>query len=276
MNRHSRQARIVELLAAHGEVSVAELCARFETSEMTIRRDLAEMDRVGLLRRVHGGAISAEGRAYEPPFSLRVTQESSIKDAIAARALSFIDDGDSIALDVGSTVLALAPLLVERRGLTIVTASLAVAQQVIATLNVGRDCRLILTGGETRAGELSMVGDLAQRTFRELHVDKAFLGIGGVSLEDGLTDYNMEDALVKRELLASASNVCVLAHGVKFGRTTFATVGSLDRVDAFVTDRTANPEVLAGLADRGHEVHVVSEDAPPSSAPHPQGNKDQS
>ncbi|MDQ2661069.1 MAG: DeoR/GlpR family DNA-binding transcription regulator [Actinomycetota bacterium] len=260
MNRLQRQALIVEHLAAHGEVTVADLCKRFETSEMTIRRDLADMDRAGLLRRVHGGAIAAEGRSYEPPFSLRSTQERSAKEAIAARALSFIDDGDSVALDVGSTVLALAPLLAQRRGLTIVTASLPVAQHVIDALTVGRDCRLIITGGETRAGELSMVGDLAQRTYREFHVDKAFLGIGGVSLDDGLTDYNVEDALVKRELLKSAKNVFVLAHGAKFGRTRFAAVGPLDHVAAFVTDRSAPPDVVAGLAERGHEVHVVAGD----------------
>lgn len=260
MNRLKRQALIVEHLAANGEVTVADLCKRFETSEMTIRRDLAEMDRIGLLRRVHGGAISAEGRAYEPPFSLRSIQERSAKEAIAERALSFIDDGDSVALDVGSTVLALAPLLAQRRNLTIITSSLPVAQHVIDGQGIGRDCRLIITGGETRPGELSMVGDLAQRTYREFHVDKAFLGIGGVDLDDGLTDYNVEDALVKRELLRSASNVYVLAHGAKFGRTMFATVGSLDAVDAFVTDRTAPAEVLAGLAERGHEVHVVTED----------------
>lgn len=258
MNRLKRQALIVEYLATHGEVTVADLCKRFETSDMTIRRDLAEMDRAGMLRRVHGGAISAQGRAYEPPFTLRSTQERSVKDAIAARALSFIDDGDSIALDVGSTVLALAPLLTERRGLTILTSSIPVAQHIIESMSLGRDCRLIITGGETRPGELSMVGDLAQRAYREYHVDKAFLGIGGVSLDDGLSDYNVEDALVKRELLKSANNVYVLAHGAKFGRTTFATVGSLDHVDAFVTDRTAPGDVLAGLADRGHEVHVVA------------------
>lgn len=261
MNRVKRQALILERLQIETEVTVAELCRTLETSDMTIRRDLAEMDRAGVVRRVHGGAMLPDGRAYEPPFSLRASQGQEVKGSLATRALDFVNDGDSIALDVGTTILALAALLGEKRGLTVVTASLPIAQQVIDVGMRGRAHRLIITGGETRPGELSMIGDLAQRTYKELHVDKAFVGIGGVSLEDGLTEYNLEDALVKRELLHSANQVYLLADSSKFGRTTFATVGRVEQVDVYITDSAVDRQMVRGLEAQGSTVHTIDRDS---------------
>lgn len=257
MNRVQRQALILQRLKVDAAISVAELCKTCETSEMTIRRDLAEMDRAGLVRRVHGGAMLPDGRASEPPLFLRAAQDQAVKAALAARALDFIHDGDCIALDVGTTILALAALLEARRGLTVITASLPIAQEVIKVGIHERSHRLIITGGEARPGELSMIGDLAQRAYRELHVDKAFVGIGGVSIDDGLTEYNLEDALVKRELLNSASQVYLLADSSKFGRTTFASVGRIDQVSAFVTDSMVAPEMVEKITALGSTVYTV-------------------
>ena len=264
MNRVERQLLILRRLKVGAAISVAELCKTCETSEMTIRRDLAEMDRAGLVRRVHGGAMLPDGRASEPPLVLRAAQDQAVKAALAARALEFVHDGDCIALDVGTTVLALAALLDTRRGLTVITASLPIAQEVIKAGMHGRSHRLIVTGGEARPGELSMVGDLAQRAYRELHVDKAFVGIGGVSLEDGLTEYNLEDALVKRELLHSANQVYLLADSSKFGRTTFASVGRIDQVSAFITDSMVAPEMIREITALGSSVYTVDRDDPVS------------
>lgn len=260
MNRIERQALILKRLKFDAEVTVTELCKLCDTSEMTIRRDLAEMDRAGLVRRVHGGAILPDGRSYEPPYSLRAAQDLLIKRSLAMRALDFIHDGDSIALDVGTTILELASLLGERRGLTVVTASLPVAQKIIEVGMRGPAHRLIITGGETRPGELSMIGDLAQRTYKELHVDKAFVGIGGVSLADGLTEYNVEDAMVKRELLHSANQVYLLADSSKFGRTTFTTVGQIEQVGTFITDSGISTDMVDGLTARGRTIHTIERD----------------
>lgn len=270
MNRIERHALILKRLKVDTEVSVSELCKLCETSEMTIRRDLAEMDRAGLVRRIHGGAMLPDGRAYEPPLSLRAGQDQETKHALAVRALDFIHDGDSIALDVGTTILALAELLGERRGLTVVTASLPIAQKVIDAGIRGRPHRLIITGGEVRAGEQSMIGHLAQRAYSELHVDKAFVGIGGISLEDGLTEYNLEDALVKRELLHSANEVFLLADGSKFGRTTFASVAKVEQADVYITDSTVEPKMIDELESRGSTVYTLSDDR---SAAEPLQNK---
>ena len=268
MRRSARQSLILEQVSREGEVLVAQLCRLFDTSEMTIRRDLAELDRAGLLRRVHGGAVAVHSRIYEPPLALRRTQALDAKAAIAARAIELVEDGDSIALDVGSTVLALAPLLSARRGLTIVTTSLPVVRSLLESTTLDRGTRLILTGGQTRLDEHSLIGDLAIRAYRELHVDTAFLGIGGVSPQDGLTEYNLDDAAVKRELIRSADRVHVLAHGEKIGRTTFASVGPLDAVASVITDASAPADVVAAMRGAGHEIHVADEPVvDPSRAP---------
>lgn len=248
---------ILECLKADAEVSVVNLCRKSGNSDMTIRRDLAEMDRAGLVRRVHGGAVVPDGRAYEPPFALRGSQHEFAKRSIAARALEFIRDGDSVALDVGTTVLKLADLLNQRRSLTILTASIPVVQHLIEAGKLAHGHRLIVTGGEVRSGELSMVGDLAQRTYRELHVDKAFLSVGGISLGGGLTEFNHDDALVKRELVRTAKTTYVLADSSKFGRTAFAAVSALDDVAAYITGEDAPETVLSGLRMMGLVVHTV-------------------
>jgi DeoR/GlpR family transcriptional regulator of sugar metabolism len=154
---------------------------------MTIRRDLRELDREGLLRRVHGGAISNLGRSYEPPYQIRTTRQIEAKRAIGRKAAEMIFDGDSLALDVGTTTLEVVRFLHGKRNLTILTASLPIANEIASSLSLTADVRLILTGGIVRAGELSMVGHIAEETYRSLRVDKAFIGIGGLNLESGLT-----------------------------------------------------------------------------------------
>ena len=117
-----RRRMIVELVQESGSKTVAELCELFDVSEMTIRRDLRDLDREGALRRVHGGAVSSLGRSYEPPYTLRSTRNAEIKRAIGKKAAELILDGDSIALDVGTTTLEIAQALQGKQNLTILTA----------------------------------------------------------------------------------------------------------------------------------------------------------
>ncbi len=254
MLRVQRQAQIAELVQHNGQVTVAELCEQFGVSEMTIRRDLRDLDREGLLRRVHGGAVINLGRSYEPPYQLRATRNQEAKRAIGRRAAQMVLDGDSIALDVGTTTLEIALALQGKQNLTIITASLPIANAVVSSFSIGSNVRLILTGGIVRAGELSMIGSAAEQAYREYHVDKAFIGVGGLSLEAGLTEYNLEDALVKRPLLHNAHQRIVVADGSKLGRTTFASIGPLSLINTLITDRSAPDEVVRALQEMGIEV----------------------
>jgi DeoR/GlpR family transcriptional regulator of sugar metabolism len=253
-----RRRQTVELVQQSGSVTVADLCKHFDVSEMTIRRDLRELDREGLLRRVHGGAVSSFGRSYEPPYQIRMTRQAEAKRAIGIKAAEMIVDGDSIGIDVGTTTLEIARALHGKRNLTILTSSIPIANVVISELSLSTDVRLILTGGIVRSGELSLTGDLATRAYNAFHVDKAFIGVAGVSLEDGLTEYNIEDALVKRRLIRNARQKIVVADASKLGRTTFASIAPLSNIDMIITDREAPEEFIQAL--EGSDLEVVIAD----------------
>ena len=150
----SRKAYILERISAEDSISVAALAETLSVSEMTIRRDLAALEREGLLKRVHGGAVSGFGRSYEPPYALRAVQAVAAKQAIARAAAAMVSDGDSVALDVGSTVYEIARLLSHRRGLTVITPSV----RVLGLFLKNKDVRTIVSGGVLRTGEESLVG----------------------------------------------------------------------------------------------------------------------
>jgi DeoR/GlpR family transcriptional regulator of sugar metabolism len=255
-----RRKKILELVQESGAGTVSDLREVLGVSEMTIRRDLQHLARDGLLRRVHGGAVSNFGRSFEPPFVVRSTSNADKKRAIGRRGAELVMNGDSIALDVGTTTLEIARALHGKRDLTILTAGLQIAEAVLSHMSLTSDVRLILTGGVVRPGELSMTGHIAERTYADFHVDKAFIGVGGLSLEDGLTEYNLEDALVKRHLIRSAHQRIVVADSAKLGRTTLTTVGPLSSVDVLVTDADAPHQVVAALTEAGIEVLIATEE----------------
>jgi len=255
-----RQQKIIERVVETGQVSISQICEWFDVSEMTARRDLRKLDQQGLLRRVHGGAISNLGRSYEPPFSTRSIKNLKLKKQIGLKAAEIILDGDSIALDVGTTTLEVVYGLKERRDLTIVTSCLQIANAVVENLSLDSNVRLIVTGGIVRPRELSMVGAIPEQVYSDLHVDKAFLGIGGISLQDGLTEFNLEDTRVKQILINSAQEVIVLADSSKFGQTTFGSVCQFEDVDKLVTDSGISAEYVDAFLDSGVEVLIADED----------------
>jgi DeoR/GlpR family transcriptional regulator of sugar metabolism len=252
-----RRRKILEIVQETGGRSVTELCEQFDVSEMTIRRDLRDLDREGLLRKVHGGAVSNLGRSYEPPYAVRTTRNDEKKRAIGRLAASLVEDGDSLALDVGTTTLEIAHALQGKRNLTILTASLPIANEIVANLSLTTEVRLILTGGIVRSGELSMIGSIAARTYSDFHVDKAFIGVGGISLDAGLTEYNLEDAMVKKPMIQNAQQRIVVADSSKVGRTTFTAVAPLTVANTLVTDSDIDRTMLKALQDLGIEVMIA-------------------
>lgn len=253
-----RHSKIVDMVLDKGHITIADICKMFDISEMTARRDLNTLDRQGLLRRVHGGAITNLGRSYEPSFQTRAVNNQDEKTKIGLKAAELIYDGDSIALDVGTTTLETVQGLKGKRNLTIITSCLQIANKVVEQLSLDIDARLILAGGIVRPRELSMIGPIPEQVYQDLHVDKAFIGIGGVSLEDGFTEYNIEDTQIKKVLIRSAREKIVVADGSKFGLTTFASVAPLKAVDKIVTDRSAPEEMIARIREQGVEVILAN------------------
>lgn len=245
-----RRKRILELIETKNSMTVTELCELFDVSEMTIRRDLRFLDREGLLQRVHGGAILHRGRSYEPTFPSRRNQNARQKEAIGRKAAALVNEGDSLALDVGTTTLEVARALVGVKNLTIITSSLPIANVLANAPGI----RLILSGGIVREFELSMIGHVAARTFRDFRVDKAFIGIGGLDLQNGLTEYSLEDALVKQVIIDHAEQVIITADSSKLGQTCFAAVAPLSSIEVLITDTAAPPEFVEELQRKDIDV----------------------
>ncbi|MCL4562023.1 MAG: DeoR/GlpR family DNA-binding transcription regulator [Chloroflexi bacterium] len=237
-----------------GSASVVDLALRMGVSEMTIRRDLTDLQREGIVRRVHGGAVSARGRSYEPPMMLRAVENQEAKRRIGEAAARLVADGDSIALDSGSTTLEIARNLAGRRNLTVITSSLYIAYQLLGQ----PDIRLILSGGIVRSGEASLIGDLAHHAYANLFVDRLFLGVGAVDVQAGLTEYNWDDTLVKQAMIRSAKEVILVADLSKFGRAAFAKVAPLSAVHHIITDGPPPAEMEGEFKRLGIVVHVAN------------------
>lgn len=248
-----RRKYILELIEKRNSISVAELSQLLRVSDMTIRRDLRNLSNDGLLERVYGGALSRRGRSYEPPYVLRTTEHIEPKEIIGRCAAGMVSEGDSVALDIGTTTLELAKELRGTSNLTVITASVHIAN----ILSDAPNMRLILSGGILRKEELSLIGHVAEGTFQDFHVDKAFVGVGGLDIQDGLTEYNVEDMLVKRAMIANAGQVIVVADSSKLGKTCFATIAPISVVDVLVTDALIPREMADQLTAKGIEVRIA-------------------
>jgi len=231
-----RQERILAAVRADGAARVADLVESLDVSDMTVRRDIAELARAGLVRRVHGGAVSPDGLGRptdEPGFEAKRTWAGPQKAAIARAALATIEPGQAIALSAGTTTYLLAELLAAdatRRPLTVVTNGLRIADALHGTDGV----EVILTGG-VRTPSDALVGPVADATLASLRVDRTYLGVHGLDAS-GLTTPNLAEAATDRALMACAVATTVLADHTKWGVVGLARIATLDDVDTLLTD----------------------------------------
>lgn len=245
-----RQTKIAEMLRHVRVLRVNEICEKLGVSPASVRRDLAEMETRGLLARVHGGAISTGSTQLEEPlFDNKTGIAADEKRRIARACLDFIKPNDTLFLDGGSTVLALASLLVDRNQVTVVTNSLRVA----GTLS-GSGPRVIMVGGELRRRSQTFVGSLTRHLIENLHVDTAFMGTIGLSAEAGLTTTDPREALTKELVISHARQVILLADSTKIGTVSFVEFGSLDAVQVLITDKGASPKDIKPFTQKGVRV----------------------
>lgn len=247
MLAQERRQHIFKDIEASGVASVRDLAQRFDVSLITIMRDLQELEQEGLIRRVHGGAISVRGASYEPPFSARESQLSSEKQRIALQAIELITDGDSVILDVGTTTLEIARALKGKRNLTVLVTNLRAALELASQPAI----QVIVIGGKLRASELSMVGHLAEQTLRSFQVDKAFIGVGGITLEHGLTEFNFDEAGTKRVMFERARQKIVVADHTKFGKVMLTHVAPLSAVDLIITGSEIDERAKREMEEAG-------------------------
>jgi DeoR/GlpR family transcriptional regulator of sugar metabolism len=244
-----RIERLRQILRMDHVVSVEELSRQLEVSSATVRRDLAQLESLGEVRRVHGGAVGVESRLEEPLFDDKTSIAAREKQRIAQAALKFIKPNDTIFLDGGSTVLELARLVRERSNLTVVTNSLRAAIELAA-----QGPRLILIGGDFRRLSQTLVGPLTRLTLDEVHVDKAFMGTIGLSIEEGLTTTDPSEAYTKELVMEHARQVFLLADHSKAGKVSFACAGQLGKVQVLITDKQIDRKFTSQLRKNGVEV----------------------
>lgn len=232
-----REALILEALG-NGVRTISELAATLQVSEATVRRDLRTLEQRGELQRVHGGAVRVdEGTKRELLFHEKATLRADEKERIAEAALGLIEDGDSVYLDGGSTVLALARKLGSRRELTVVTNSLMAAAELMESGH-----KLILLGGEFRPLSRTLVGPLTSPIGEALHIGKAFFGTIGLTAS-GVSTTDPGEAFTKKLILGRAEQAILLADSGKFRRTSLVEAGKLDDFDIVVTDSGAPSEL---------------------------------
>ena len=253
-----RRALAVDLLAERGFVRVAELSDAFGVTPVTARADLDALERDGLVRRVHGGAVpvgagtSAEPRPErEPSFEEALAASVVPKQQIGELAASMVRSGQSLILDVGTTTLQVAKALrarTELDDLTIFTNGLSIALELEAEIP---RFTVVVTGGTLRPRQHSLVHPLAGSVLEEVHVDLAFIGCNGVDPRLGVTNANLPEAAVKSLMLQRAAHAVVVADGTKIGDVHLGRVAPVDAFDSLVTDASAPRAIVAELEDVG-------------------------
>jgi DeoR family fructose operon transcriptional repressor len=257
-----RHRRIQEFLQEHRSARVSSLAELLGVSEVTIRRDLEDLERRGLLERTHGGAILAQRMGPEQPYVEAALHHPVEKRRIGAAAARLATEGDTVFLNGGTTTLE----VVRHLGPHV----RVVTNHVGAALEVGdRDIELILVGGEYRFASSSCVGDLATRTLRGIYATRAFIGVEGISLRSGLTTPALPEAEIARVMIEQThGQVVVVADSSKVGTVADFSIAPIEAATILVTDPGLDDEYRAELARLGVQV-VVTDDVIvlPTSAP---------
>jgi len=253
MLSQQRRMRILEMLQEDGSARVSDLSKTFGVSEPTVRLDLDRLQREGLLLREHGGAYLKSVPQQVRSLSLQNTQNMDKKLRIARAAARIIMNGDSVILDSGSTVTEIAKALDDKKDLRIITNALNIGLLLGAQVTF----QVMVTGGEFKAPTLSLTGEKAAAFFSQIHVRKLFLATGGISFEVGLTYPGLSDLPVKRAMIEAADETYLVADSTKIGRTSFAALGALDRIQHFITDVGIRDEDRKRFEALGIEVIVA-------------------
>lgn len=244
---YAHQRREATLLRARldGRVDVAGLAARFAVTTETVRRDLTRLERDGLVRRVHGGALPvAEPSAAGDPRAAQA-------ERIGKTAVAYLPREGSVLIDAGTTTARLVDALPVEAELTVVTNALPVAQRLVNRPG----WTVLVLGGRMRGSLPAQVGTWAERMLGDLHVDVAFLSAQGVSVDHGLTTPDPAEAETKRAMIAAAGRVVLLADSSKVGQVHLVRFGEVDQVDVFITDDGLDDRVAEQFQSAG--AHLV-------------------
>ena len=248
-----RRQQMLNLLEETGTLNVGELADRFGVSVVTIRKDLDELGAEGLLERTFGGAVFSHRSRFNRSFLQRALEHRQEKRAIAAAALEYIQDGDTIILDAGTTTLALAQVLKEHvKSVFVITCSVPVALELSSA---GYD--ILLLGGMVRNKSLALLGRETLRIIERYRADKAFLGSTGFTAEMGHSTPNPDDAQIKEALIRIADKTYVLVDSSKYGHNCLTSFAQLGDVHLTITDSGLPPSKAKALEANGARLRIA-------------------
>jgi DeoR/GlpR family transcriptional regulator of sugar metabolism len=253
LSSFERQNQILQFLKRSQRISIMEVCENFSISEATARRDLETLAVEGKIQRVHGGAIALPQTPPELPILQRQKEQVDEKLRIGQAAAGLVQDGDSVFLGSGTTVLEAARILRGRHHLTVITNSLPVVNALAGAEGIS----VICLGGMLRDSEFSFIGHITEQALTEIWADKVFIGTRAISLERGLTHEYVPETMTDRAILKSGRQIVVLADHTKFGRTATVLLAPLESIHTIVTDQETPYDFIEAVQKRGLRVVVA-------------------
>ncbi|MGJ3508493.1 DeoR/GlpR family DNA-binding transcription regulator [Enemella sp. A6] len=243
-----RRLRIIDGLQASSSLRTEQLASSLGVSIETIRRDFRALEKKGLLRRVHGGAVSLDGHQMEAPYPDRALEQNEEKSEIATAVVDLFPSGGTVFLDLGTTVAAVVTALPRDYQGTIVTTSVYVAMLLAHHDHL----TVLVAGGRMRRGDLSLSGGATLRFLDGVYPDMAIISTGAVDPRAGITDYNPDELETKRVMLRNAKRSLAVADSTKFGRVAPFQICPIDEPDLIVTDSgLTNDQRMATAAAGG-------------------------
>lgn len=245
-----RQNKILAWINQRYRITIGEVCAQYSVSEATARRDLEALASQGKVQRVHGGAIAVEKAPPEMPMLQRQVNQVEEKRRIGTASASLVNDGETIFLGSGTTVLEVARQLKTRQNLTVITNSLPVVNILVDNPKI----TLICIGGLLRPSEFSFIGHIAEQVLSEIRVDKVFISVRAVNIKEGLTNDYLPETLTDRAILNIGRQNIVVADHTKFGRTSTVLLVPIDRIDTLITGVETSEALLREISRTGIRV----------------------
>ncbi len=246
--KEERQRSIIQWVNEEKRVTVAKMAKKFAVTPETIRRDLTELEELEQVTRVHGGAVLFTKLEKEQAFLRKLDIHRSEKERIALEAVSRIEDGDTIGIDVGTTTVHLADFIENRQNLTIVTNSIVAAERFNQAIEEKRMTgKVILLGGVTNPAQASVSGAMTLEWLSHMHFDKAFISCGGM-IQETIYDYDLDESLVSAKMMAMSKKNILLADSSKIGIPSFFSFGRASQFDEVICDAACPKEWKEGYS----------------------------
>jgi DeoR family fructose operon transcriptional repressor len=251
--KEDRLNKILELIKIENVISTKKLKKLIGVSEATIRRDLEELSKRGLIQRIFGGAAKIESIDVELSFREKMKINIEEKKSIASFASTLVKNGDRIFLESGTTVFYMIKNLRNKKDLSVITNCLNVANEILKLTNIN----LILVGGELREKTYNLIGPLTELVLKNLFVDKAFIGVDGIDLIHELTSYNLDEASAMKIVIDNAKETYVLADHTKFEKFAHFKITSFNKIKAIITDSRIDKNIIQKLSESGIKLYIA-------------------